>query len=122
MAYLDRDRSVSVLYTIRGPNQQAVSVSRFSVQSFPQSQNTCIRHVQLKVALVPRHQTISEMPQCVRIGGPQGSHHLSNRKILRHGVFQRCVVKRWRTVIPVQNSNPDLLDKIAKLMFHVGIL
>lgn len=82
MAYLDRDRSVSVLYTIRGPNLQSIGFSRFSVQSFTQSQNTCIRRVQLKVALVPRHQTIRKMPQCVRISGPQGSHHLSNRKIL----------------------------------------
>jgi len=82
MAYLDRDRSVSVLYTIRGPNLQSIGVCRFSVQSFLQSQNTCIRRVQLKVALVPRHQTIRKMPQCVRIGGPQGSHHLPNRKIL----------------------------------------
>jgi len=82
MAYLDRDRSVSVLYTIRGPNLQSIGVSHFSVQSFPQSQNTCIRRVQLKVALVPRYQTIRKMPQCVRIGGPQGTHHLSNRKIL----------------------------------------
>lgn len=82
MAYLDRDRCVCVLYPIRSPNLQSIGVSRFSVQSFPQPQNTCIRRVQLKVALVPRHQTIRKMPQCVRIGGPQGSHHLSNRKIL----------------------------------------
>jgi hypothetical protein len=97
-----------VLNAIRRPDLQPVSVPCLSVQSLLEAQHTRVRGVQLEVAVVPGHQTVSEVPQRVRVTGSKRGHHLSSRKVLGHGVLQWGVAEgRW-AVVSVQNSHLDL--------------
>lgn len=107
LTYRDLQGCVRILISVAGPDQKPVNVLRLPIEGVVEFERSG-GLLELELWVAAADQLVSDLPDGVRVDRPHGGDGMSDREILRHGVFQLRVPERRRTVVLVENVHSHL--------------